>query len=55
MMFSNGRLATAYIGGIKASLPPEQYGQVLMALGLSAGGTDYKDYACDGNATCYKK
>jgi hypothetical protein len=54
LMFKNGRLATAYIGGIKSHLPPTQYNQVLLALGVQAG-QDYQDFACDGVATCFKK
>lgn len=54
MMFSNGQLATAYVGGIKSSLTPGQYGQVLMALGIRTG-EDHDGYECLKTATCSKK
>lgn len=56
LMFKNGSLATAYIGGIKSGLTPSQYQQVLQSLGIApTASQDYTDYACDGVATCYKK
>ena len=54
MMFNNGHLATAYIGGIKSGLTPGQYGQVLMALGVPPGD-DHEGYECSKTATCSKK
>ena len=54
LMFNNGRLATAYIGGIKSGLTPGQYRQVLMALGVPPG-EDHEGYECSKTATCSKK
>lgn len=54
LMFNNGHLVTAYIGGIKSGLTPGQYGQVLMALGVRTG-EDYEGYECLRTATCSKK
>jgi hypothetical protein len=54
LMFKNGGLATAYIGGLKSGLTPAQYKQVFLALGVD-DTKDYEDYECKSTATCSKK
>jgi hypothetical protein len=52
LMFKNGGLATAYIGGIKSHLSSAQYKQLFQFLAGKLEPGDYEGYACDGNATC---
>jgi hypothetical protein len=53
LVFMNGGLAGAYIGGVEKCLSPQEMGQLFSHFGVTEKSLkDHQGYRCSGRATC---